>query len=399
MFKTKRTIAKISCGVLALVMGLTSLVACGKKESPTYSATAVVGTVDSKNVYYDELYYLVKNYLPSVRESASDDTAARKELERLIGENIVANYAILGVCENVGLTYDERELKDEVDESLELMRQSSFGGDEKVYKNSLAEAGLTERYLRYTLGIDLLYEELLTVYPQKGLVASDETSIRAYIEKNFIHVYHVAVFNDEGDSTEENFAAITTARNKLIAGEASMRDLIGSKVNEDVLDISGNGYYITRGTMDEAYEAAAFALEIGGVSEVVEAIGENNYGVVVPCYYVIQRHELDQDYIDSHLYELQDEYYSSVIYTDMNEIKESLSFVPNDLYGELDLLNLPTPDESENGWGVALWIVGGLAAVCVIVILTVQIIRKKKKKAISTDESKSLNAGGSHERS
>ncbi len=403
MIQTKRTNRKILCGILALLMGLTCLVSCAKKDAPTYSETAVVGTVNGKNVYYDELYFLVKNYLPSVREATADDAAAREELNRLIGENIVTNYAILGTCENVGLSYNERELKDRVDESLESMLQSSFGGDKEAYQTSLAEAGLTERYLRYTLGLDFLYEDLLTVYPQQGLVASDEASLRAYIEKNFIHVYHIAIFNDEGDSAEKNLAAITKARNKLISGEASMRDLIGSRDNEDVLDISGNGYYITRGTMDEKYEAAAFSLEIGGVSHVVEAMGENNFGAVVPCYYVIQRHELDQDYIDSHLYELQDEYYSSVIYTDMVEVKDTLSFTPNDLYGELDLLNLPAPDESENGWIVALWIALGLIVVCAIVIVAVRFVRKKKNgkdsPALPKGSGKKLSEGGSNERS
>ncbi len=392
MIKTKHTLTKMICVLLTFLMLLPCLVACGKKDDPSISAKTVVGTVNGKNVYYDELYYLVTNYMPSVKESVSPDDAeaVRTELDRLIRENIVVNYAILGVCESVGLTYDERALSDRVDKTLELTIQNSFGGSKEAYRESLAKIGLTERYLRYTLGLDLLYSDLLTAYPEKGLVAKDEAAIRAYIEENFIHVYHLALFNDEGDDPAVNLAKITEAREMLAAKETTMYQLIkngfkdknGNTVlcNEDVLDISGDGYYITRGTMDEKYEAAAFSLKIGDVSEVVKTLGENNYGNVVSAYYVIQRFELDQNYINEHFYELQDEYYSAVIYNDMNEIKKELTFTPNEFYGELDLLTLPKPNERSNTWFVALCAIGGLAIGAGVVVSVVLIVRKFKKK-------------------
>ena len=150
--------------------------------------------------------------------------------------------------------------------------------------------------------------------------------------------------------------------------------------NEDVLDISGDGYYITRGTMNEKYEEAAFSLEIGGVSEVIETLGENNRGDVVSAYYVIQRFELDQNYIDKHFYDLQDEYYSAVIYTDMNEIKKDLSFTPNEFYEGLDLLDLLEPDERSSTWLVVVCAIGGLAIGTGVIICTVLLVRKFKKK-------------------
>ena len=144
MIKLKHTIAKAICVLLSLIMILPCFVACEKKEATSISAKTVVGTVNGKNVYYDELYFLVKNYFPSVKESVSPDDAdaVRAELDRLIRENIVVNYAILGVCESVGLSYDERALSDRVDESLNLTIQNSFDGDKEAYRESLVEMGL-----------------------------------------------------------------------------------------------------------------------------------------------------------------------------------------------------------------------------------------------------------------
>lgn len=356
---------------LSLCLLSLSLFACGANpKGKTMDADTVVGTVDGKDVYYDELYFLVSNYLPSVKETAKEDPAKmRVELDRLIRENITVNFAILKLCETVGLEVDEKTLEKNAKSDLKSKIELEFGGDKKLYRESLSEVGLTERYLLYASKIDMMYASLLTHYPQKDLVIDDTVALRAYIKENFVRVRQIM---------NPDLEAITKAKESLDSGK-SMMWAIGSAYNQDFGDVSGNGYYFCRGEMDKAYEDAAYALEIGEISDIVKANGEHNdfYG---DCYYVLQRLALDNDYITANFETLKDQYYGSVIAEDMNEIKANLSFVPNELYGELDLTELPVARDTVSVWVILLWVGLGVAVVTVGVIVTVILLKKKHRK-------------------
>ncbi len=373
------------CRLSALILAVGLMIPCfagcsGKEPTSVYQKT-VVGTVDGRDVYYDELYFLVQNYKETAKQTCADrPEELGAELDRLVRENIVSNYAILAVCESAGLEYSERELSDAVDEELEELLREDFCGEEAELAKSMEEHGLTERYLRFTLGLDLLYAELMVRYPEAGLVSSDEAAVRKYIEENFVHVYHLVFFNDPEDERESNRAKAEEALSLLRSGEKSMYDLIKAGMTEDFADPSGNGYYITRGTMDAPYEDAAFALPMGGISDVVEAKGESNTGRLTDAFYIIQRFELDEKYIDTHFTALQDDYYGSVIYTDMNELRAGMSFAPNDCYNSLDLTALLPPAETGNPHTVWLWVgIGGACLLAAGAVVTVLVVKRKHK--------------------
>lgn len=371
---------KLAVSLLAVCLLLPCLVGCGKEPTSVYEKT-VVGTVDGRDVYYDELYFLVQNYMETAKEACADrPDGLGAELDRLVRENVLTNYAILAVCESAGLSYHERELSDAVDEELEELLREDFGGEEAERAKSMEEHGLTERYLRFTIGLDLLYAELTVRYPEAGLVESDEAAVRKYIEENFVHVYHLVFFNDTEDEREANRAKAEEALSLLRSGKKSMYDLIKAGMTEDFSDPSGNGYYITRGTMDAAYEDAAFALDIGGVSDVIEAKGENNMGRLTDAFYVIGRFALDESYINTHFTALQDDYYAAAIYADMNELRAGMSFAPNDFYNSLDLTSLLPPDESGDPMTVWLWVgIGGACLVAVGAVVTVVVVKRKHR--------------------
>ena len=382
--------ASLMIRILAILLLISllplALFSCAANEQ--ISAKKVVGEVDGVKIRYDELYFLIKTYESALAAKYENDAAGLAgALDDLAREELIANVAMLRLCETHGLEYKERDLEEEVDKELETMLRSNFGGDEEAFRASMEENGLTERYLRYTLGVDILYDRLMTVYPEEGLVISTEKELKAYVMENFIHVYHIALFNDTPDEDAANFQKMTEARQKLVSGSVTMYDMIrGSKgegvdtillkgYNEDVSDISGNGHYLTRGTWEKSYEDAAFDLKIGGFSEVVKVEKTNRS---VPAYYVIQRAQMDEDYVDAHLGELQEEYYASVIYSDLIEVREDLTFEPNDFYESLDLTNLLPPREGANVTVVVLCIVGGVVLLGGA-ITTFVIIKKKKK--------------------
>ncbi len=375
-----KTLLRCTALLLALLLLCPALLACAK-DKPSVNAEQVVGTADGVKIRYDELYFLIKTYEETLRAKYEGDAEGFAEaLDELAREELLANAAILRLCEKHGLSYKESALSDDVDTRLESILYTDFGGDEDAYHASLEENGLTERYLRYTLGLDILYGELTSIYPSEGLVVTDTPQLLTYIKNHFICVYHVARFNEAPEEDYANRQVMTKARRDLITGQKTMYELIGSTVNEDFSDVSGKGHYLTRGTWDETYEDAAFALSVGEVSEVVLATGVSpKTGATVPTYYVIQRAELDEDYIEKNLSDFQDEYYASVIYSDLTELRESMSFEPNSFYDSLDLTNLLPPEENNNTLVIVLCTVGGVLLIGGG-ITAILLIRRKKKK-------------------
>lgn len=374
-----RSLLKILSLIFALLLALPVFVSCASEAKAPKDKT-VIGEVAGKEVYYDQLYFLVSSYIDSVRNSCgTDEDKTRAELDRLVRENIVSDYAILALCEDAGLEYNEKKMKDEIDEEIDAHVTQSFDGNEDAYYESMKKYGLSERYVRFSVGLDLVYGQLPTVYAQNGRLSSDEATVIKYIKDNFIHVNHLVIFNDDGDDTVKNYEKISEGAQKLRAGEATIGSLIGKSYSEDFSDPDGSGFYISKGTMVKEYEDAAFSLEIDEVSDVVEAMGENNFGEYVSCYYVIQRLGMDDGYINSHYYELRDEYYSSVINAELDAKRSSLTFVPNDTYGELDLLALNTPKKSSPTLAIVLSVVSAIVLIGATVAVVLLKLHHKKK--------------------
>ena len=399
--KSRFIFLRITACLMALLLLSVALLSCGASKNPAKpDKKTVVGTVDGRQVYYDELYFLVNSYRESAEKKYGDDPEAlREELDRLFRDNVRSTYAMIRLCEERGLTFSEREWADQVDSEIESYVTEFFQEDEELFEAEREEVGLSERYFRYLLATELFYNQLLYVYPDEGLVESDEEALERMIDEEFIHVYHLAIFNDEGDDPDMNLEKIQEAHSLLKSGKYSMYDLIKKGYTEDLSDVGANGEYIIRGTVDEAYEDAAFSLRVGDISDVIEAEGINNENKTVSCYYVIQRFAPDPDYVESHYTQLVDQYYGSVIAADLKEVEDSLSFEPNELYEELDLINLVKPKQASI---VPVIVISCVAGVLVIGLIIVLIVIKKKHAAKNVSHGRkpeALAKGESHERS
>ena len=351
---------------LTLILSLPFLASCVQNET-------VIGSVDGKDVYYDELYFLVSSYKNSVSEKCAGDKALMQaELDRLVKENITTNYATLELCERHGLEY--KSIENQLDKELNTFIEENFNGKKSEFRDNCKEFGISERYVRYTLGIQLLYEQLPSIYIKEKLIHTDEADVIKYVKENFIRVNHLVIFNDEGDDVNANKEKIEEAKKLLNNGE-KINTLIGAGYSEDFGDPDASGYYITKGTMVEEYEKAAFSLNVGEYSDVISTYSENNSGEYVSCFYIIQRLDLSDEYIDTYYTDLKNDYYNSVIYSDLEEIEKTLKFVPNEKYEKLDLTELP---ESTNL--TLTIIISAVAVIFVAALVAVFIIKHNLNK-------------------
>ena len=387
----------------ALVLVLLSFSSCkARRLSPTADASRSVGQITvtlsdgNTTVYdipYEEFYFLAKTFESSVK--AEKGTAEYNEaLMELISTNITANYAILALCEEMDVEYDEGELRSDVKDEVESFIDDKLGGSRKEYLLALDEIFLTDNYYRFMLGVDLLYNKLPLIYAQNQMIPTGEKEIIEFIKENFICTKHVAIINDEGDDAAKNLETAEYVRQLLTetvadTGERkwSINELIGGKpinANEDLL-ISYNGYYFTRGMMDEPYETAAFGLEIGEVSQVVKSRTESNMGIYTDVYYVIERMPLDDEYIDKNFNELADSISDAVIVTKLDTLRKALEFLPNEYCLSLDLSDLEPLSR-----GVDMTVIYALVIIAVMAIATgvfaIIFVKARNKKIEATRE-------------
>ena len=370
--KRKSVIIKILALILVALAVFPMLVSCKKREK------AVVGTVNGQKVYYDELYFLVNSYKDSILDSCDGDEAlARQKLHDLVKEDIVANYAILELCADYGL--EIKSVKAEVKDQIALTITQNFANNENAFREDLKRNNITEHYLKFVTGVDLLYSKLPEKYEQSGKIRVDEASIIDFAKNNFVLVNHIVRFNDTDDMDEANLEKMNEAHSLLVSGQKDMSDLISSGVSHAFDDPSGDGYIIAKGAMRAEYEEAAFGLEVGEYSEVFKSRGKNNNDEYVDCYYIIQRLELTSEYIKDNFYKLKSEYVNTFINSELEAKRETLEFVPDKSFEELDLLNLPEPRKSLTVFGLVMIIVGSAALVAVVAVMIIRKNSLKKK--------------------
>ena len=362
-----------------------SLVGCtGRPLAQTKLARTEVGKVGDHAVLYEELYFLATNYKRSYADSYKDDTEGLKNaVWDAINENITENYAILDLCKTEGLEYNEKKLRGDVSDSIALDIEASFGGSRKEYFDSQAEFGLTDHYVRFITGVNILYSEYAAKVNNGELIPATDTERVKYVQDNFAHTWHIAVFVNEGEDRAKKLEKIKAAE-KLLASGTSMYELIGSEYNEDVTPeylADTYGYYFPRGIMDEKYEDAAFDMKVGD-HEIVESYAENPYGQTVECFYLIEKLSTTTDAakteIEKNIVLLSEMMSDAAINQRKEEIKDGLSFEPNDFAKSLDILALE-PAENGADYQVILIVVLAILA-CVIIAVAMIVIRRVRMK-------------------
>ena len=106
----------------------------------------------------------------------------------------------------------------------------------------------------------------------------------------------------------------------------------------------------------------------------------------MPCFYIIQRLELDEDYITENLSELEDKCADAIIGKMLEELQAKMNFTPNEFFNSLDLLNLEFPTDGFDPFPV---IIVGIVVLCVGAVAFVFVLfAKRRKKRLALRRSK-----------
>ena len=168
MKKSSSITIKLLTLVLLLALTLPLLASCKSRPIPADKLSLTpVGTVDGREIYYEELYFLTKSYLPTMESMLGENKESlNAALDATIREHIVTNAAILRLCENEGLSYDEADkaLKEVAQTYVDGLIETEFDGSRDDYRAGIAEIGMTDHYLRFNAMVDELYGQLPALY-------------------------------------------------------------------------------------------------------------------------------------------------------------------------------------------------------------------------------------------
>lgn len=366
--KRKGFFIKSATLAVAAIIVLLSITSC-------YSAPkdkAVVGKVGDKDAYYDELYYIVFNDMEYVKsECNGDENAMRDMLDKMVKEQILGNYARLSLYNKVGI-----KLSDVSSLDLDSYISKNITEDRNELSTMRDKYGMSERYHRYVLKLDILESGLVAAYEDK---IPEEAELKAYIKENFVRFNHVVRYVDNENEDQKELDKITDAH-ALLSNGSTMYDVIQYTENTDI--IPNGGYAMSAETMDESVKNAVIALEFGQTSDIITTEDFNNMDEKVKCYNIFQRLEITDEYIEQNYTSLKNEYINGCIDKDYREIIASLSFTPNKAYEKLDLLNLEKPEKTVDTT-VAIIIIIVIAVIAIIVVVAIILKNKYKKKNVS----------------
>ncbi len=363
--------------ILCFIMAASLLCSCAPRPlAQSGIAGESVGTVkggsEEYTVDYEELYPHAKDYYESAKLKYGDNAEAIKnEVWETLKSKLILNYAILELCKDSGLEYNESELRDRVNEFLQTQANESFEGDCSALLDEMEKEGYTDHYIRFSKGVDLLYQDLTLEYQKTGIIPNTDATMKSYIEKNLIHTWHLTRYVDSDETHEGEYARMEEALEELKSG-TSMYYLITGGYTEDTTfpmlsdDTYGEIFHRDIYSVEKEVAEAAVKLNSNEVSEIIISKGiSSKSGKLVDCFYIVQRLPLTSTEIEHNFTLLSDEAKNAIMAKALDEKITALTFEPNEFALGLDFANLEVP---ENGMDYQL-VIGICTSIGAAVIL------------------------------
>ena len=280
MFNFKKIIA--AAGVAVFMMGTMS--GCVQNTNPAVR-------VNNTDMTADEFCYYVSISQSQMLQEAGVSTSDAYAIEQQCNEETDGKKNIDIACDNavedaanllvqynkaieMGIEFTEED-QTELNTQIDSMKQQT--GGEVGYKNQLAMLGTTAEAFESLYKKNMIVNKLSEKLEEDGTIAIDDAAIKDYITNNYIKAQHI-LFMTQDQTTGEQFDAATIEEKRAQAQATLDRINAGedfaalmNELSEDTgLAQYPDGYEFTKGEMVPQFEEAAFALEVGAVSGIVE---------------------------------------------------------------------------------------------------------------------------------
>jgi hypothetical protein len=339
-----KTVTRLAAGAL-LGAVLLSATSCGddkKLLESTKDDQIVVMTIAGHDVPLELYRYVALNYKRVYETGKSSDmwlgesgAALMEELNADVEKSIVTLYATLAMCEEYGIRADDAYITDALEITMDAVYEE-YEYDYKAYADAIAQYNMNDGVYRFVLRNELLSAELLNALTEAGKIPDDDAAIRAVFDSDdFIRVKQLLSSNENGVSDEDCLARAEELLGQINGG-ADFDELVQKKGQDLFMFNNDDGYYFARGYLDTAFEDAAFALEIGEVSDIVKTSAG---------YSIIKRYEKDPAYIEKHFDDLREDYISGLYNLAVEAFAETLTVTPTDELQNYSIFNLTDTED------------------------------------------------------
>ncbi len=341
---------KISALILSFAMVATLFAGCGQK-----SDTLV--TIDGKEMPEYMFEYFVQSMANSyasqgmnladyLDEDAGDGMTVDELMKSQIVETLKTYVACEKLAEENGLALTDAEIK-ALDDTKQ--QQIEDAGGRREFVKQLEQAKIQEEAIDVMSRYGAVYEKVYTgLFSAGGKFAPSTEEVVANVLPANIRVKHVLIqATKDSEDYESKKQTAQQVQARAAAGEDF--DALIAEFNEDPgMDTYTEGYMFDKtganfdgsGTMDSTFTNGAFALEVNGVSPIVET----SYG-----FHIIKRLPLDEAYIAEHMDTFMAPVADVVFQKKVMEIAEGLTVVETDAYKNFSLKNLLGASESNDG--------------------------------------------------
>lgn len=303
-------IRKISALLLATTLLFTG---CKNADlSSTEEESTPVMIIAGYDVPYELYRYVAMNYRSQYESGLTEKEAAElwlgedgatllAELKEHTVETLRNLYATVSLAAEYNLTPDSALISETVSTRMDEIYEG-YDNDNSAYLADIQPYYMNDSVYRFLTQNDVLTEELFYAMLNCGDILSDEDTLDDMIHSDaFIRVKQILISVDNGNTDAENKATAEELYEKLENGADF--DTLVAEFSQDLYQWGNDdGYYITRGVRYEAFEEAAFALEVGEYSGVIET--EAGYSI-------LKRYEKEEKYLKNHFDDLCQEYFDS----------------------------------------------------------------------------------------
>ena len=332
---------KLTALLLSMAMMLSVFAGCGSKGE------ALV-TIDGKGIQGYMFEYFVQSMANSyasqgmnLADYLDQDTGDGTTVEDLLKNQVIETMKTYVACEKLaednGLALTDEEIK-QIDETKK--KQIEEAGGRKEFVKQLEQAKIQEEAIDEMNRYGAIYEKVYNgLFGQNGKFAPSTEEIIAGVIPANARVKHVLI---QATKDSEDYEAKKQTAQQVQARAAAGEDFdaLIAEFNEDpgmdtylqgyIFDANGTNYDGS-GTMDSAFASAAHALEVNGVSPIVET----SYG-----FHIIKRLPLDEAYINENLGTFYDSAAYEVFNAKVTEIAAELTVVKTDAYEEFSIAKL-----------------------------------------------------------